>query len=115
MNVDERIIAYFDELVAFNPDTATDSQRLALLEKGLSIIEGKTEKKKKTMNDIVDENAKKVNTGGIDVPDYIVSDIDNARTQVKEIMASRKATAEAYKQTAKTIFTTLIKIATIAA
>jgi len=114
MNIDKRILEYFDQLVAFNPNTATDEQRIALLEKGIEIIGSKT-KKKRTMKDIVDENAKKVDTGTVEVPDYLISDIDKARIQVKEMMDSRKATVEAYRQSAKAIFTTLIKIVAIAA
>lgn len=115
MNIDERILEYFDELVAFNPDTATDAQRTALLEKGLDLIGAKTEKKPETMKDIVDKHAAGVDTGSINVPDYLVSDIEKARTQVRTMIETRKATVEAYRQGAKTIFTTLIKVAAIAA
>jgi len=115
MNIDDRIIAFFDELVAFNPDTATDAQRAAMLEKGLALIDTKTQKKPETMEDIVDKHAKGVDTGSINVPDYLVSDIAKARTQVATMIETRKATVEAYKQGVKTIFTTLIKVAAIAA
>lgn len=115
LTIDDSILAYFDELVAFNPDSSTDEQRLALLNKGIALIDKKTQKKPMTMEDIVDKNAKKVDTGSVDLPKFLISDIEKAREQVDEMNKSRAATNKAYRDGVKTIFTTLIKLAAIAA
>lgn len=112
-NIDQDILDYFDKLVAFSPDTATDAERKALLNEGVKLIEAKTDTTPKSMEEIVDRLKMGVNTDAIVVPEYLRSDIDLTREEVGKLDQARKVTKEAYRQTAKTVFTTLIRIATL--
>lgn len=111
MNIDARILEHFNELIAFNPDSATDEERAALIKKGMDLIEQKTTAKPETMEDIARKHASRVKTGSVRVPKYLKADIEVTRSAVKEMMETRKATVDAYKKGAQAVLTTLIKVA----
>lgn len=113
MKIDELIVDYFEQIASFNPDTSTDAERIAILQKGIDLLEEKTKSKPKSMKDIVDKHAAKVDTSTIDIPEYLVSDISVARVAVKEMVDTRKATIESYRDGVKSIFVALIKLATL--
>lgn len=112
---DAKIQEYLEKLIAFSPDAADDTERAAIIAEGAALIEEKTASKPKTMEDIVDDYAAGVDTGSIDIPEYVAHDAARAKASVEEIVKARKATKEAYKKGALTIATTLIKIAALAA
>jgi hypothetical protein len=96
MIVDEKFIRYISKLAEFNPDTATDEDRAIIMSEGLALIKDALNPKPKTMQDLVDAGAARVNTGSVNVPAMLKTSIEKDIAAVDAMIKSQRATREAY-------------------
>jgi len=109
----EELNKYIDKVKSTDIAELSEEERVSLIEEGLSKLPKKEvqEAPKRSMRDIVDEQATFVRIKGVDVPAPIRGIADNDLELIDNMIETRKATEEATYSAIGTVVSLLVTAA----
>lgn len=101
---------YIEELIRFNPATATEDDRRALIAKGRALAVNQIATATTTLDDIIERRKSGVDTSTISIPIHIRSEMNIQIANVDKILATQRMTQERYIAAAGSLVKILVSI-----